>query len=67
MPDTQREDEIWSKGWKSGYKSGRDASREEVAAMMLRLDIAPGHGDTIDDLLGECGPVARGLDPRQQA
>ncbi len=27
--------------------------REKVAAMMLRLSIATGHGDTIDDLLGE--------------
>jgi len=27
--------------------------REKVAAMMLRLGIATGHGDTIDDLLGE--------------
>jgi hypothetical protein len=27
--------------------------REKVAAMMLRLSIATGHGDSFDDLLGE--------------
>ena len=27
--------------------------REKVAAMMIRLSIATGHGDTLDDLLGE--------------
>lgn len=29
------------------------ADREKVAAMMMRLSIARGHGDTIDDLLSE--------------
>lgn len=28
-------------------------AREKVAQMMLRLSIATGHGDTIDDLLRE--------------
>lgn len=27
--------------------------REKVAAMMLRLSIATGHGDTLDDLINE--------------
>jgi hypothetical protein len=31
----------------------RREDREKLAAMMIRLLIATGHGDTIDDLLGE--------------
>lgn len=31
----------------------RAASREKVAQFMLRNSFATGHGDTIDDLLGE--------------
>jgi hypothetical protein len=33
--------------------------REQVAAMMLRLSIATGHGDTLDALLGELGAYVR--------
>lgn len=29
------------------------ACREKLAAMMIRVSIATGHGDTFDDLLGE--------------
>ena len=31
----------------------RDEAREKVAQFMLRNSLATGHGDTIDDLLGE--------------
>lgn len=34
-------------------KRCNDEAREKVAQMMLRLSIATGHGDTIDDLLRE--------------
>jgi hypothetical protein len=30
-----------------------DDCREKLAAMMIRVSIATGHGDTFDDLLGE--------------
>ena len=33
--------------------------REKLAAMMLRLSIATGHGDTFDDLLAELEAVLR--------
>ena len=28
-------------------------AREQIAQMMIRLGIATGHGDTLDDLIGE--------------
>lgn len=41
-----------------------DTAREKVAAMMLRLSLATGHGDTLDDLLGELEPQIRDLSMR---
>ncbi len=45
-------------------REGLIASREKVAAMMLRLSIATGRGDTIDDLLGELEAHIRELERR---
>lgn len=41
--------------------------REKVAAMMIRLSIATGHGDTFDDLLDELEAAlrSRAHDPRR--
>ncbi len=33
--------------------------REKLAAMMIRVSIATGHGDTFDDLLGELERVLK--------
>ena len=38
---------------REGVEKERLANCEKVASMMIEVSIATGHGDTIDDLLGE--------------
>lgn len=45
----------------------REACREEVAAWMIKNSLATGHGDTIEDLLGELVPYISALGPAQEA
>jgi len=42
------------------HEEDRVADREKVAALMMRLSLATGHGDTLDDLLATLeGEIAR--------
>lgn len=41
--------------------------REKVAAMMLRLSIATGHGDTFDDLLRELEAAIKSKEKSKEA
>ncbi len=45
------EDDTWGGSLYGRWNGGLMHDREKVAALMMRLGIATGHGDTIDDLL----------------
>ncbi len=46
------EDDTWGGSLYGRWNGGLMHDREKVAALMMRLGVATGHGDTIDELLG---------------
>ena len=59
MIDRDTYQRISSANYQRGLKDARFQDREKVAQMMMRLSIATGHGDTIDDLLAELEAAIR--------